>query len=60
MTLPCTREDVAAWILESRTAQGLPPTIDNPSAHQHVLAALDCLYAARAAEALRDNVDESS
>lgn len=60
MTLPCTREDVAAWILESRRAQGLPPTIDNPAAQQRVLAALDRLYAARAAEALRDNVDESS
>ncbi|RAN79322.1 hypothetical protein B5P43_15545 [Bacillus sp. SRB_336] len=52
MTTPpaFTRESVAAFILASRAAQGLPPTIDSPAAQRRVLAAIDRSRAARARE----------
>jgi hypothetical protein len=33
--------DIEAWVAESRTAQGLPPTIEDPSALAKVVALMD-------------------
>lgn len=31
-----TAAEVAAWVTELRTAQGLPPRVDNATTQQHV------------------------